>query len=210
MPESTIIQIGWLNIILLVVIPVVSALIAIISLCYVRKSNQRAEKLFGSQIRPLIQDRPLDLVVIQQFNAIETILEVVNYSGFDAYNISFDLKYGSNYWISEWIKAKLDALAKIDHRTEEEEELYKFYSVQPKEIKNLGAGDSVKRHMRGSLNIDAVCNSKEGFDVLVRTIWKNERGHTFDRIRKYKLLCTSVDGGRSFTFIPQQIVSQEE
>jgi hypothetical protein len=44
--------------------------------------------------------------------------------------------------------------------------------------------------------------------VQIRVTWENNRGHVFDEIRKYKLLCTKTEIGHAFTFIPEGIISQ--
>ena len=55
----------------------------------------------------------------------------------------------------------------------------------------------------GSLNLeDEVCDKGNvGFPVSIRYRWKNEKGHVFEKIADYKLICTAVENGRAFTMI---------
>jgi hypothetical protein len=200
----------WLNIIIIVVIPVVSALIAISSFWYARESNLRAEKLFGSQIRPLIQERPTSLVFDPSTNITKTEFEIVNYSGFDAFHITWDLKYGTNNWIIEWLRAEIHRLQRLKQRKPQEEKRLNALLQMDLGITRLRSGERAVGAMAGSLSSDGVCSNREGIEVLFRTTWKNEKGHVFDRIRKFKLVCTKVDNGTSFTFLPQDIIAQDE
>lgn len=57
MAEAT--AMPWLKKNWLALMAIVSAFAAVMSWLEVRKENLRAEKLFGSQIRPLIQSTPV-------------------------------------------------------------------------------------------------------------------------------------------------------
>jgi len=177
-------------------------------------ANYQNSKFLVSQVRPLIQDRPVSFLEFPGLQAAETELEVINYSGFDAYDISFDLRYGKNQWIGEWMKAKrrdLEQKRRGSQRlTSLEEEEYKNY--EPKGISLLRAGQTARRTMRGVLPESKLLEEtkEKEIDIYVRTTWKNEKRHTFDRIRRYKLVCVMDNEGKSFTFIPEEIVSREE
>jgi hypothetical protein len=93
----------------------------------------------------------------------------------------------------------------------EKEELRRY---RPMIIDKLDSGQriEVQRIWVGKLPGERLLEDtrEKEMDIFVRTTWKNEKHNTFDRIRKYKLVCTVDGNGKSFTFIPQQIVSPEE
>jgi len=180
------------------------------------RSDNRVEKMFKSNIKPLIQDRPFDFEIVQAIEGPSwlTKLEVINYSGFDAFNITADLKYGTNDWIAEWFMANKIGLEKKVARNEpltdwEKKDLINY--AQPI-IKKLEAGHEVTtRVWWGAPSRRNFCETgREQETVFVKTKWENEKGHTFYRIREYTLLCTFADGGRHYSFIPGNIVSSEE
>lgn len=152
------------------VVSVVSALIALIALFYTYKSNDRAEKLFGSQIRPLIQDRPIKINIQEKAQFVETTLQVINYSGFDAFDISFDLKYANNDWVRQWIMSRKDHLSNKKEKTMEEVEELKGYSMEPLIVPYLPAGKEATRTATGALTLKEILAAQpSGLDVLVRT-----------------------------------------
>ncbi len=205
------------------------------------QSNERAEKLFVGQNKPLIDVIPISIIQGERKDGTKmcaTRYSVVNYSGFDAYNIGYDIKYGSD-WISEWVKAK-DSIKEIakkkadDNKKEKVEKrviLNHSYISRPKVIiPKLMSGETIggdfkwppldasgeldfkrlPRYASGEFDLEAhVVDKDEGFPVLMRVTWENKSGHVFDEIHKYKLLCTDVGQGLSFTFIPEGIISQK-
>ena len=190
--------------------------IAVISLFFAIQSDDRAEKMFTSNIKPLIQNRPIDFEIAQAIEGTtwRTKLEVINYSGFDAFNITSDLKYGTNDWLVEWFmanKKKLEeknALGKPLTDWEKKE----LINYEPPIIKKLEAGHRVETRVLGAApSRSNFCETARDHEkIFVRTAWANEKGHTFDLIREYTLLCTFANGGRHYSFIPENIVSPEE
>ena len=209
MPPNLPTHVNW-PIVIPIAISVLSAIIAGISLSFTRKSNRRAEQLFGSQLRPLVQEQPtaLEFDLPRSFATIH--YQVVNYSGFDAHDVVSDMRFGSNAWIVQWARAYTFHLQQQELRTPQEEQYLRQIAEEPWRIALLRAGDRAGRQMAFSLSQDYVCNEPDGIDVLVRTTWQNERGHAFDRIRKFRLLGTRVNTGVSYTFVPQGIVAQDE
>lgn len=200
----------WVNFIIIVIIPSCSAIIALLSFWYGYQNNLRAEKLFGSQIRPLIQERPYNLTFDPSTGMTKTNLEIVNYSGFDAIDVTFDIKYGTNDWIVEWMRAEIHRLRQLNPRTPQEDKRLKELSEAPVGIATLKSGQKFPIFVVGSLSLNDVCSNPEGTEVLARITWKNENGWLFDRIHKFKLVCTKVENGRSFTFLPEGIIAQQE
>jgi hypothetical protein len=182
-------------------------MVAVASLYYARRSNRRADRVFHGQIRPLIQVRPMGLVERPERNGVDTVFSVVNYSGFDAYNISIDLQYGDKEWISEWLYAYEDNLKRQKGTYEAEEGLYGFYPTTPRpKIKELKAGETANQvKVTGrtfDLEVDVCGKGGKGTAVSVRSIWENGDGYRFDRVDRYQLICTSVNEGRSFSLLP--------
>ena len=44
----------------------------------------------------------------------------------------------------------------------------------------------------------------------MRVTWKSKDEHVFEKIQKYKLLCTTTGIGHAFTFINEGIVSKTD
>lgn len=189
---------------------IIGAVIAALSLWYTFKTNRRAEKLFGSQACPLIQEQPIRLAFDDTLAFGTTCLEIVNYSGFHAYDVSCDLKYGDNKWIVHWLRAERDRLQQLGARTIEETQQLNRLLAEPWRIHRIKAGKRITSVLTGSLSQDYVRSNTDGTEVLVRVRWKNRKGHAFDRIRKFNLVCTTVGTGMDFDFIPQEIVAKYE
>jgi len=189
-----------------------------------RQSNDRMEKLFVGQNKPLIGVAPISITQYESETGVKmalTKLSVVNYSGFVASNIVIDFRYINNVWISEWLKADHDKKTGKGGVAIGKE----FFSVPkaPPEVLIPGVlaretfipelqpyGRGVAIHI-GQLDLEkTVGGTKQaGHTVLVRVTWENDSGHVFDEIHQYNLLCTKSGSGRSFTFIPEGIISQK-
>jgi len=211
-----------------------------------KKANSRSEKLFVAQNKPLVDVTPIGVIpgTAEDGNKMcTTMLSFTNYSGFIAKEISFDIKYGSKPWISEWIYADIDSKRKEkedfdkDSKKENKEgvlkenevELNRIYMskrrIALKELKpgqteksylDIKTGQKIKRDLdfpflyaTGQLDLNKeVVGKEEGFEIFVRFSWKSEYGHIFEKIKKYKLLCTKTGIGHSFSFFHEGIVSQ--
>ena len=70
-------------------------------------SYKAAEKIDRSQIKPLIQIRPINIVSKPRFNFhdVEIVFSILNHSEFDASNLSIDIKVGDHSWKNEFLKA---------------------------------------------------------------------------------------------------------
>jgi hypothetical protein len=90
-----------------------------------RASNQRAERLFGVQIEPRVQAKPVDFVPINEPGGRTfgtTTLNIVLYSNFSAFDVRSDVMYAylptrvteassrarELEWIGEWERAKVE------------------------------------------------------------------------------------------------------
>lgn len=206
-----------------IIISLGSLFISYVLFTYARQSNDRAQKLFVGQIKPLIDVSPNDITQVGDHQC-NTRLSFSNYSGFDAKKIGIDVRYGpnTNAWIGEWRKAYND----VDEKNKNGIVIDKTYSTKPlltiPELKS-GETDAIDFNISdisftGSLNLKEVCDEgPSGYPFYVRITWQNEKGHVFDEIHKYKLLCTSVDigkepnirRGRSLTFIPEGVMSHK-
>ena len=170
------------------------ALAAVISAIYAHRSNRRAEQLFMGQRRPILQVRPVAIKDYPEFPAVETSLSIVNFSGFLARNISFDLKYGDYGWCGEWLRADMD------NKQVSSNVSGKCYTISEVIIDELRPAQSYKASIRGSLDLNKVCNKKE-LPVYIKARWANESNFIFEKIWQYTLICTSVGGGKSIDFV---------
>lgn len=172
-----------------------------------QKANERLEKMFIAQIRPLVDVVPRIVVfsTVQENTFLETILSVTNYSGFDAKKISVDVKYGDGEWIAEW----LNAVKRASAPSEKLKELAESYSVSPAPIENLTAGAGTEVRIRGQVPTDAEFR-EANFRVRVRARWENDKAHLFDEIHDYYLEQTTAGGAKSFTFIPAGTVTKRD
>ena len=162
---------------------------------------------------PKIDVTPIRVAQNPEGTHVATFLSVTNYSGFKAYDINIDMKYGDYEWIGEWIKA--DNHKNNKHLPQNNNSMIELYDLglsfrmpmlktgQQYEFPENGIDGKIG--FSGSLNLeDEVCGKgKEGFPVSIRSRWKNEKGHVFEKISDYKLICTIVGNGRSFTMIPK-------
>ncbi len=196
----------------------ISALISIVSVALTggmfwstMKTEQRAEQLFGSQVRPLLQEQITGVLTGTTNAAGGVTFDIVNYSGFDASDVRYDFKFGTNDWLVPWVEADARRLEQLKNRTPEEESNFNWYSKKMWRIGPIKAG--ARRELQavtGSVNLDTVCKSGKGMEVLSRLIWKNDRGHAFDRIRRFELRCTRVGTGTAFNAVPLGVVAQDE
>lgn len=183
------------------------------SLYYAGKSNTRAERLFVGENRPLIDVTPV-AISQQEFSQVRqvlTLFSIANYSGFTAYEIGIDLKYGEkNDWILEWRKAKNDKSGVILKKIFNPSPMVLIHKLKPGETKTLDDEEG-PIGITGNLKLeDDVCaKGKKGLTVQIRITWKNKNEHIFDAVHQYKLICTSVEEGRAFNFVPEGIVSEK-
>jgi hypothetical protein len=150
-----------------------------------------------------------------------TAFSVSNYSGFTAYSIRLDLKYGDKgNWILEWRKAKTDKDEKDKNGQPAGVILDKHYLLPPMVlVKELGPGETAEKDydggflgINGALNLEQeVCKCGEkGLPVFIRVAWQNKNRHIFDEIHEYVLICTPAGGsGKAFTMIPKGKASQK-
>lgn len=194
-------------------ITLMAVVVAIIALYFSARTNKRAEKLFVGQNKPLVDVTPVGIFQNEGGTHCTIEFSVVNYSGFTAYDIGIDVKYGKgNDWILKWNEAYRDNETKKKEEIKEGVVIEKRYLSAPRLfIEKLEAGGTATKDFEGSLYIlgslpleEKFKDSKwkEGYPIFVRVTWQNENKHTFDEIHKYRLICTREGLGRSFTFIP--------
>lgn len=192
------------------------------SLWFTRKAHARAESIFVGENHPLIDVTPIGIGQNADGTQAVTVFSIVNYSGFKAFNIGIDLKYGSNNWILEWRKARDEKIAKGQAEGVVREKLY--MSAPNVNIRKIRPGETKERdeegnkiEIIGALNLEGnVCTKGDkGFPVWVRVTWQNLNRHVFDEVHQYRLICTKdteltdPGGGRAFTFIPEGVISQK-
>lgn len=188
------------------------------------QANERAEKQFVGQNKPLIEVTPIGISQDEPDKCI-TFFSVLNYSGFKAREILIDIRYGdpNNAWLGEWDKAHIDANDKEDACGVE---IDKIYFSAPKKDPNVyiqelisggSVGNSCKKnhkfvedmltceiskhpHVRGAIILDNKFgepnNSTFSHPVFVRVSWQNEKGHIFDEIHEYELIGTKDNIGK--------------
>jgi hypothetical protein len=197
----------------------VIAIAAVVTLIYSLHMYQNSQKLLIGQSTPLIDVSPISITQLQDTNKnyfAATRFSVVNYSGFKAFKIGIDLKYGEIAWIREWLKAQADKPSEKNTQII----MHKEYMLPPNIfIKELEFGKTTDKDyenkdivIMGALNLEnQVCTkNNEGLPVWVRVTWQNEQGHTFDEVHKYKLVCTKDKDepdriGYAFTFVPEGV-----
>ncbi len=153
-----------------------------------KEAQEREEKSAVLHVRPLIQTRPVAFSIHQGFG--QTILEVINPSGYEAYDLSLDIKYEDIDWIVEWLKAN---------------------NQPPAKVEKLGPGAGFRAMFNGALpySEDEILTKRKTFNVQVRAKWRNKMGRNFETIGKYEYTCTTVGDNYSFTFILQEQTSHE-
>jgi hypothetical protein len=197
----------------LVLVTVALAVATYKSLQYSRKANGRVERRFVAENKPLIDVVPTAVRPLRDRPAVEIHFDLFNYSGFRALNVDVDAKYGANDWIAEWLTAALDSRRKQKAPPTDSDD-NGFYRILPQEVFELYPGQGVRGlFVRGSLDLEeAVCkreNRSDGLEILFRIRWRNEYGFSFDEIREFRLICTPVDIGRSYTLIPKGTQSKK-
>lgn len=208
--------------IIIAVANVVLVYVTIRSLWFAGKAHARAERLYVGENYPLIGVTPIGISQNADGTQTVTRFSVVNYSGFKAFNVAIDLKYGENDWILEWRKARDEKIVKGQAQGVVREKPYMSHPIS--KIREMKPGETKERdeagemiEIIGSLNLeDNVCTQgSKGFSVLVRVTWENVNGHVFDEVHQYRLIGTKdveqsdPGGGRAFTFVPEGVKSQK-
>jgi hypothetical protein len=181
------------------------------------QSKPISEKLFIGQNKPLVVVTPIYIIPGIAENGIKmctTRLSVINHTGFEAKNTVIDCSYGGNVWISAWVQAEIDRKEKEGKNVGEKGVVKGQYypSLSKKNsIQLLTHNKGMIVSFTGQLDLEKQVSSKgkEGYPVLVRVKWENDRGSVFEEIHKYKLISTMVGEGRHFTFIPEGVISQK-
>lgn len=143
------------------------------SLAYSRQANQRAERVFVAQNIPRIGTTPKAIGPNPKGPGVVTLFSIVNYSGFTAYNIGIDLRYGEERgWIGEWLKANKNTKQQRKGLGEKDSGVNLYLSAPITVIERLDAGRTEERElnleeeyrgMSGSLNLEEdVCSQKKG------------------------------------------------
>ncbi len=164
----------------------------------------------GLEDKPIIDVTPIGISQNEEKMAA-TCFRAVNNSQFIARHIAIDVKYGDNYWISEWVKAEEDRKRKENKKEGVGSQIH--FSKPKILLPELKPGEMKENLFAiGSLDLEKKVSGdeKNGFYVLVRITWENEIGRTFDEVHKYKLISTTVESGRSYTFISEGIISQKD
>lgn len=198
----------------LVIVTLALAVGTYISIQYTQKANERVEKRFAAENKPLIDVVPTKVSPMRERPFVKIYFDLFNYSGFKALNVYIDVKYSVNDWISEWLNAARDRNRR-QKTTVPNRDGDVVYWVLPDTVLELDPGQSIQNQwVRGSLDLEGtVCtgeNRSDGLQILFRVRWQNEFGYRFDEIRKFRLLCTSVGEGRSYTLIPRGTLSRKE
>jgi hypothetical protein len=201
----------------LVILTAVIAGINAVLIYYTVKSNNRAALAFEADKRPLIDVAPIG--IMQNLNGTHaiTLFSVTNFSGFAAYNVAIDLRYGENSWISEWRKADegkqsdCGVIKGVWYISRPEVIIRKIEPGETRTTEDLEKKPAAILSGTLDLEKDLIAKRNKGLPVTVRATWENEKGHVFDAIHEYQLIGTTNSiKGRSFTFIPRGIISQKD
>jgi len=208
---------------------IIAAIIAALALIVNAATFWNARKVFVGQNTPLIDVTPVGLATEGSFTMI--FFSIANYSGFTAYDIAIDLKL-ADAWIMEWLKANREKVGKPEH---ERAMLQKTaYPLVPGSSPGQGAywpklksGETVGQGklpgISGYFDLQRFCPEigkgvpSSRHPVQVRATWKNDRGHVFDEVHQYSLICTLDQDkdeknrvGYAFTLVPDGIVSKKD
>ncbi len=208
---------------------IIAAIIAALALIINAAAFWNARKIFIGQNTPLIDVTPVALSTEGKFTTI--YFSIANYSGFTAYDIAIDLKL-AQAWIMEWIKAHNEKGGKpSDEKLIQQKTVYPLVpgsspgqgAYWPKLESGETAGKDRVLGVRGELGLQGICpelgkgEPSSSHPVRVRVTWKNDRGHVFDEVHQYSLICTLDQDkdeknrvGYAFTLVPDGIVSKKD
>ncbi len=188
---------------------IILAFAAIGALSLSIQSNRRAELLFESQIRPVLQAKPVDFKFVmggkdgKELMGV-TKIQYVNYGSRTAYDVRPDVKYSdANVWILDWVTAALKGLEKKARKGEltgqENSWLSQYRETIRSHVGNLKSG----RDRFKILEWMGAWGSREGEKTIsVRVRWKDAKGFEFDYIDDYKLIINKAFDEESFTIVP--------
>ena len=174
---------------------------------------QSKESPSSDAINPQLQIRPVAFTKdVPKKGQGMTTIELLNYSDSPAFNLEFDLKYGSNDWIKAWNRARVKELEKIgDSRTAEQNNELNYRKEGLYPLKKLDPGMVAKVQVTGAVP-DDICEKarvNNEFLVLLKVEWHGEKGRVFERIIEYGLLCTKVGTSEDYSFLSGRIVSEK-
>jgi len=190
-------------------------IVALSSIYFTYRSNKRAEKLFESQIKPLIQTKPVSFVMTDSndelFGTIE--LQIVNHSNFKALNVRTDVKYHGP-WIREWMIAAAKGMNNLEHKgllTEEQKKELNIYRLSlTQNVGNIKPNKDLKQLWTGGLGNKKKYYETENKSISVRTLWKNQYGFEYENIEHYNIVITSAFESESVTIIPKEVNFKNE
>lgn len=188
---------------------IILATVAIFALYFNIQSDRRAVKVFESQIRPVVQAKPVDFKLVmggkdgKELMGITTI-QYVNYGILTAYNVRTDVKYsGTNVWINDWIPAALKGLEEKQQK-EELTEQEKAWLSHYKEVIKVSLDDlKPGRENYKAQEWAGAWGPREGEKTIsIRLRWKDAKGFEFDYIDDYRLIINKAFDSESFTIVP--------
>ncbi len=167
------------------------------------RADERAEALFISQIKPHIEMEPTEVVQRKDFKTHSLLtFEYVNSTGFDAYNVTLDVRFGAeNTYIGIW---ELTATGKSYTLTPRFVKAY-----ERKIVKDIGRDISVidlpDITVSGEMDLQRIFSdskvSKEGYLISLRAKWKNELGKSFNATYHHRLQQTKIGSEPTYHFV---------
>jgi len=183
---------------LIKVAQIATAFCAVGALLFTGISFCENSKVSKEGIRPLLSIRPITAEPTTSVHGkfVGTTIQVVNYSGFDAFNVTVDMRYRTGptaMWIREWVNA---------YKNSKRPELK--LDIKDADTYTVRSGEGRAIMLRGGLDIEeSVCKSDlKRLPIDIWTQWDSEKGQRFEKIETWQLLCTEVYDGKSFSFEP--------
>lgn len=178
------------------------------------KNLDITKQIFIAQDEPRISVIP-EAIAESELKNSAIRFSLVNYTGFIAKHVSMDIKYLNPKRLSTW---SLKWNAAHQYKTKGVQFGVWYPLGQKQAIDHIDAYghetfETSKIETYGTHALDLqteVCDANQnGFPVLVRATWENEKGRRFDEVEKFRLVCTmdwignKKGEGRSFTMIPE-------
>lgn len=88
-----------------IILAYITVSIGILSVTISIQSYRKSVQVDQSNIKPLIQVKPVEITTSSRSKDVKIFLKILNYSEYDAYNFFIDLKFGGHNWKKESFSA---------------------------------------------------------------------------------------------------------
>ncbi len=196
------------------IIPLSNIIVAIVALSafyFNIQSDRRAEIVLESQMRPVVQAKPVNFRLAmggkdgQELMGV-TKIQFINYSSRTAHNVRADLKYSdANVWIFDWIAAALQGLEEKEQKSELSGQEKRWLSHYRRTLNDCLLGDlKPGRDNYKTREWTGAWGPQEGEKrISIRLRWRDTKGFEFDYVDEYRVIINKAfDSGQSFTIVP--------